>query len=227
MEKQEIEYELKKSYIKNVYIRIENGKVIISAPKRLEKEKIDQIVKEKAGWIQRKLEENRKKQRTEKRYIDGEKFKLLGKEYELDIAYHEKQRTTVKIQDNKLVVNLGKPYMQYDAAQNKNEIEKSMQSFYRKQAEQIIPKEIQRLSTLTGFAPAEVQVKKMKSAWGNCSSKKKIAINYQLIEHTPEAIEYVIIHELCHLKEMNHSNQFWSLVESYMPNYKEIRKELK
>ena len=67
----------------------------------------------------------------------------------------------------------------------------------------------------------------MKRAWGNCNTKKDIHLNTNLIKYSKQAIEYVCLHEICHLKYMNHSKVFWKMVESYMPNYKEIEKELR
>ena len=73
----------------------------------------------------------------------------------------------------------------------------------------------------------EYNIKKLKSVWGKCSSSKKITINQDLMMYSRHAIEYVVLHEFCHLKYMNHSKNFWSLVEKYMPDYKEAEKELK
>lgn len=92
---------------------------------------------------------------------------------------------------------------------------------------QIVEENVKELIKLTGFRPNRVRVKQIKYAWGSCSSRKNISINQNLICYSEEAIRYVILHELCHLKYMNHGDEFWSLVKSYMPNYKEVKKELK
>ena len=73
----------------------------------------------------------------------------------------------------------------------------------------------------------KITIKEIKYAWGSCSSKKNITINLELIKYSQKAIRYVILHELCHIKHMNHSKEFWKLVEKYMPEYKEIQKEFK
>ena len=71
------------------------------------------------------------------------------------------------------------------------------------------------------------EIKEIKYAWGSCSNKKNITINLELIKYSQKAIRYVILHELCHIKYMNHSKEFWELVEKYMPKYKEVQKEFK
>ena len=70
-------------------------------------------------------------------------------------------------------------------------------------------------------------IKKTKSIWGSCSSNRKITINQNLMMYSRKAIDYVVLHEICHLKYMNHSKKFWAMVEKYMPDYKEAEKELK
>jgi len=79
---------------------------------------------------------------------------------------------------------------------------------------------------LTGLYPNKVRIRNIKSAWGTCSSNKNITISLRLINKSDDAIEYVVLHEICHLKHMNHSKEFWDLVEKHMPEYKKIRKEL-
>lgn len=79
----------------------------------------------------------------------------------------------------------------------------------------------------TGLKPIEVKLVNFKKSWGNCSNKKIIKLNVKLVMYSDDAIRYVCLHELCHLKYMNHSKAFWNLVENYMPDYKKIEKELK
>ena len=82
-------------------------------------------------------------------------------------------------------------------------------------------------SNKLGVHPNKVKLKDIKYAWGSCSSKKNISINLQLAKKDEMEIRYVVLHEICHLKYMNHSEDFWNLVERYMPNYKIYRKRLK
>ena len=94
-------------------------------------------------------------------------------------------------------------------------------------AKEEVQSAMEDLKVRTGLAPLECTIKNLKATWGICSSKEKISINQNLMAYSRHAIEYVCLHEICHLKHMNHSKQFWNMVEYYMPDYKEAKKELK
>ena len=167
MNNQEIsQYEIIYSKIKNVYIQIKDGKVLIKAPKRISKKELEKIIEEKSEWIEKSLEKEKKKQEKKPLYTQ-EQFK------------------------------------------------------------QIIETNAQELIKITGLIPNKIRIKDIKYAWGSCSSNKNITINHKLIVYSEMAIRYVILHELCHLKYMNHSKEFWNLVSKYCPNYKQLRKEMR
>lgn len=161
-----MEYKIVYSRIKNIYIQIKDGEVIVKAPRRVSKKEIDKIVKEKEAWIKKTLEKTEKKENKEKLYTD-EEFRVI--------------------------------------------VEKTANELIRE----------------TGLIPNKVRIRDIKYAWGSCSANKNITISYKLIRYSRQAIRYVILHELCHLKYMNHSKDFWNLVATYMPNYKEVKKEYK
>lgn len=161
-----MQYDLIRSNIKNVYIQIKDGKVIVKAPKRLSETQIDEIVRKKQDWIERNLQKSQKKQERKAKYT-------------------------------------------------------------REQFIQVVEENVKELMQITALRPKRVRVKEIKYAWGTCSSKQNITINQKLICYPKEVIRYVILHELAHLKYMNHGKEFWKLVETYMPDYKKIKKELK
>lgn len=162
----ELQYEVIRSNIKNLYIHIKDGKVIVRAPKRFSQTQIEEVVNKKQKWIEKNLQKSEKRQERKEQYTLDEFIEI--------------------IQEN-----------------------------------------VENLIELTGLRPNRVRVRKIKYAWGSCSSGKNITINEKLICYSQKAIRYVILHELCHLKYMNHSKEFWNLVESYMPEYNQIKKELK
>jgi|GEM_PF-634494 len=106
----------------------------------------------------------------------------------------------------------------------KNEIKKQLEKLYINIAQDEVEAAMLEVTELVGLRPKEYKIKKLKRAWGNCSSKKVIAINMEVAKHSREFIKYVVLHEVCHLKHMNHSKQFWGLVEKHMPDYKKIKK---
>ena len=163
-----MEYSVIRSNIKNIYIQIKEGKVIVKAPKRISEKYIEELVKKKEKWILKKLEEENNKE-------------------EEKIITHE------------------------DLTQLKN----------------IVSQSAQKYSKNIGEYPKKITIKDMNYAWGSCTGKRNIAINMKLANKRKEIIEYVVLHEICHLKYMNHSKKFWAMVEKYMPDYKEAEKELK
>lgn len=161
-----MEYKIVYSRIKNLYIHIKDGEIIVKAPRRVSKKEIDKIVKSKEEWINKTLEKTKIKIEKEKLYTD------------------EEFNTIVEETANELIRE-------------------------------------------TGLVPNKVRIRDIKYAWGSCSANKNVTISYKLIYYSKDAIKYVILHELCHIKYMNHSKDFWNLVANYMPNYKEIKKEFK
>ncbi len=97
----------------------------------------------------------------------------------------------------------------------------------RKQAKKILPKRLSELANLHGFKYNKVAIRNAKTRWGSCSYYNNINLNMHLIKLDNELIDYVILHELCHTIEKNHSKRFWDLLESHLPNSKELRKKLK
>jgi predicted metal-dependent hydrolase len=91
----------------------------------------------------------------------------------------------------------------------------------------VLVEQTQKISRQHGFRPGKIGVRRQTSRWGSCSGKGNISLNYKLLKYPQNIIDYVIIHELCHLTEMNHSKKFWDLVAKYVPDYQVLRKKLK
>lgn len=91
----------------------------------------------------------------------------------------------------------------------------------------VVKNSIEKYTKLLKEIPNKVRIKDIKYAWGSCSSNRNISINQKLAKKDEKVIEYIVLHEMCHLKYMNHSKDFWNLVETYMPEYKEYKKMLK
>ena len=94
-------------------------------------------------------------------------------------------------------------------------------------AMKVIPERVEYFSKLMGVTYGRITIRNQKTRWGSCSSKGNLNFNCLLMMTPPEVIDYVVVHELCHRKEMNHSKQFWSEVEKVLPDYKKAEKWLK
>lgn len=219
-----IAYTVSKARIKNFYITIENGEVVIKAPWYATTAQIQNVVEEKREWIMRKLEEYKTSPRKAKEYADGERFQILGESYYLNIYYKDINNAILNVENGKIVVILPLEYADED---NTEQIKKMLDKMYYMVAEREVEQAFEKIRKMVGLAPEEYRIRKVKSVWGSCSSNKKITINQNLAMYSRKALEYVVLHEICHLKYMNHSKKFWAMVEQYMPDYKEAEKELK
>lgn len=219
-----IEYEINKGKRKNIYLQIKNGKVIVKVPYYVTNKQIEEIVYKKSNWIKKSLEKYNQKNNELKKYQEGEIYKILGKEYILKINYEETNQIKVDITDCNIIINLPFTYKMEPNLSNK--IEKIINKMYMQIIQKQLDYTMKKVTNMVGLAPKKYRVRDMKSAWGSCSSTKNISIALKLVEHSPKAFEYVVLHEVCHLKYMNHSKQFWQMVEGYMPDYKKYKKEL-
>jgi len=145
----------------------------------------------------------------------------MGREYELHITF--------SAQD---YIILGEKTLETGFAKeiDANMIRWKLSRWYMNKARELIPSMVTaKLNEYRnyGFVPSAISIRKMKSRWGSCSSKGRITINSELIKLRPELINYVISHELCHLKHNNHGSEFYRLLENLVPDYKTLRKELR
>ena len=223
-ENKTIAYTVNKAKVKNFYITIQNGEVVIKAPWYVTSSQIQDVVESKRKWIMEKLEEYQNSPRKAKEYLDGEKFQILGEEYSLNIYYKDINNAILNVENGKIVIILPLRYAEED---NTDQIKKMIDKMYYMVAEREVEAAMEKTRKMVGLAPEEYRIKKTKSVWGSCSSNRKITINQNLMMYSRKAVEYVVLHEVCHLKYMNHSKKFWEMVERYMPDYKEAEKELK
>ena len=215
-----LEYELVRSKIKNMYILIRNGKVIVKAPNNISENRIKDFINSKEDWINKKLKEFEKKSFKEKSYVSGEVFKILGNDYILNIEYGDFEKASV---------NLDNGYINICVSENCEtaKIKELIEKMYYKVALMIVDKSVNMWKNILKIAPDVVVIKKLKTAWGKCNSKRKITINPDLMKYDQRVIDYVVLHEFCHLRYMNHSKDFWNMVGKFMPDYKDLKKELK
>ena len=215
-----LEYELVRSKIKNMYILIRNGKVIVKAPNNISENRIKDFINSKEDWINKKLKEFEKKSFKEKSYVSGEVFKVLGNDYTLNIEYGDFEKASV---------NLNNGYINICVSENCEtvKIKELIEKMYYKIALMIVDKSVNMWKNILKIAPDVVVIKKLKTAWGKCNSKGKITINPDLMKYDQRVIDYVVLHEFCHLRYMNHSKDFWNMVSKYMLDYKLLRNELK
>lgn len=208
----DIDCEVVYKNIKNSYIQIKDNRVIVKVPIKATRKYINELVSSKKDWIEKNLQQQKNKS------LNKNIIKVLGKAYTLQVI-ENKPRNKVYLKDN---------YIYFEVKENNNEvIQKLLDKFYKEIAKDEVYAAMEYVKSITGLSPKEIRIKKLKSAWGICSSKQYISINQNLMAYSRHAIEYVCLHEVCHLKHMNHSKEFWKMVEKYMPDYKTAKLELK
>lgn len=198
---------IKYKSIKHVYFRVDTeNNLVVSAPFSMKENEVKKIIIDKTDDIYDLYKKQKKKNEIAK------EFKYLGKTY--DVIFVE-GLTKVGFKENSV-------YAPNQSALDKFWEYECMKVFL---GEATICKECFSKSTLPEF---KVKTRKMKTRWGVCNTRKKeVTLNTELLKYSLEIIDYVIIHELCHFYEPNHSKNFWALVESACPKYKELREELK
>jgi predicted metal-dependent hydrolase len=220
----EIDYKIIYSRRRSISISISphNG-VVIRAPKGVSQEKIDRFVNEKSVWIKKHIDNYSGSIRINygKKYIDGEYHFYMGKEHVLKLT--RSSRSFVCVYDDTIEVGLP------DTSENKK-VKTLMDKWYREQAllhfRSILDNILLKYESYR-FEPSSLIIRSSKSRWGSCSSKGRILISSELIKLNQKFYEYIMIHELCHLKHPNHGKGFYLQLEELLPDYKEIRKELR
>ena len=204
---------------KTVSFRIKNQEVIISVPKFLSDNEINNLVEIKIKWIKNKLAlEKLNNVSIKRKYENGDIFLYLGSEYSLKIK--KSYRDNIYIKDKNLIVE----------AKNvlaTNNIKNNIKNWYITESKKYLTKTNSYYEILIGVKSDKLLFGQYKSKWGSCNSKKTISYDWRIIMAPFEVIHYLIIHELCHIKFPNHSIYFWKYVEKYMINYKIQKKWLK
>ena len=214
----EINCFIEKKKQKTISIRIrENEEISIVCPFRVAYDYLEKVIMDKKEWIEKTLIKI-KDAVEEKKVIEEsvrEKYMFLGKEYEGEFI-KERRAVDYEIEDNKVL-------FYSKLKENKSTVKK----WYKKCAEEILKKRTDYYSEIIGEKPCEVKLKTLNRSWGICSSNKNITFNWKLVMAPIDVIDYVVIHELCHLKHHNHSKDFWKEVIKYMPNFKEKKEWLR
>ena len=220
-------YEVHRKKVKNINLRIKsNMEIYISVPMNLHRDYIENFIRSKEGWIKsvlKKVEDVKEKQKGFE-YKTGEIHKFLGKEYNLTVK-------TGNFNGVNLANNGKNPNIiltvNENILENTDEKKKIMEKWYFENAKKLFPQFMEKWLKILDEHVEKVAIKPMKTRWGSCNYVKKyINLNTELIKRTPFEIEYVVLHELTHLKYPNQGKGFYNYVERYMPNYRIAEKML-
>ena len=220
-----IDFELLESSSRSQKILIKvyaDCRVVVSTPLNTDDKTIIEAVKQRSRWIYKQLREFREQSKfiTPRQYKSGESHFYLGKQYQLKVIHDDTKPQGVKLLRGKLEVNA------LDA--NLESIQSHLKEWYRSRAKVIFEIRLQRIleqALWVGDKP-EIRLVTMRTQWGNCSPSGVLTLNPHLVKAPTICIDYVILHELCHLAEHNHSDRFYQLLTQVMPDWETIKERL-
>ncbi|MES2500568.1 MAG: SprT family zinc-dependent metalloprotease [Pseudomonadota bacterium] len=214
-----ISYLLEHRQRRTVGLKITADGLVVHAPKRIFAFQLNQILQEKSGWILNKLQARDANKVDKVNWVDGEHLLYLGQDIQLIIVQNTSNKAPV-LEANKLTLVTPTP-------DNHTLIQRKVIQWYQKQAGLDFSRRLEILAARLNVAIPPLTLSNAKSRWGSCNSRGEVRLNWRLLQAPPHIINYVICHELAHLKQMNHSAKFWAVVEDLFPNYKLAEKELK
>jgi predicted metal-dependent hydrolase len=213
-----ISYLLEHRARRTVGLKITAEGLVVHAPKRIFAFQLNQILQDKSGWILNKLQHRAANQVEKIEWIDGEHLLYLGQDIQLKLVPNKTKK--IHFERNELVVHALEANIHAACRV-------SVLMWYKKQAAIDFSRRLEILAAKLGVATPPLTLSNAQSRWGSCNSRGEVRLSWRLLQAPPHIINYVICHELAHLKEMNHSAKFWAVVENLFPHYKAAEKELK
>ena len=204
--------------MKNIYLKVEkNADVVVSAPPRTPNYLIKKLIRDNIDEIKLRRNNILANGYTVKHYVTGEKHIIFGREFVLEVKLGNKN--VVKLSDDKIILVIK------DKDQDREQI---VTSYLRKVLYNKALEFINKYEKIMGVHAEQLRIKKMKTRWGTCNIEaKRIWINYELIKYPIDCLEHIVVHELTHLLETNHTPRFYALLGKYYPNFRENDKLIK
>lgn len=208
--------QVKYSNRKSISITINNmGEVFVKAPLGFQKEQLLKFINEKKDWILEKQNATKNICNKYSEVINYNKLMVFGVVYSV---FKSPKISNVCLFNDKILV---------PSDWHNNKIFKKFINFYKHLANNYIPNRVAEISNIVGLKPNSILITGSRGRWGACTSEGKIMISWRAALIDKALIDYIIVHELVHLKELNHSPKFWASVEQYFPKYRTAKKYLK
>ena len=196
---------------KSISLIIENnGDFIVRVPIKTPEADIYKFIVQKQNWIIKKRTEQLQNSFKPLKVVEGEQISILGTIYNISIKEH----CVVKVADKLICVP-------------KTSSKEKLVNYLKRWAQKYIQQELTPIANMLNLKYESLTINSAKTRWGSCSGSNKLHFTYKLMLCPISVVKYIIVHELCHIKEKNHSKKFWSLVKAYYPDYKLCEKWLK
>jgi len=186
--------------------------VLIQVPFHTTRADIDRFLDEKKQWLQQKIiQQQRNNEQMKRTFVPGERFPYRGELYTLKVAEREDPDNALSFTGQEFV-------LRRDALKG---VRVLLYLWYQKQARLHLEARVNHFSRLLGIFPGEIAVGNARRRWGSCSPDNRLIFAWRLIMAPSAVIDYVVVHELCHVKIRNHSRDYWRLVEEILPGYEQ------
>ena len=200
--------------------------VTVAVPKGTRRTLVAKKVHQKAEWIVRQQERLRRNGRqTAKTFVSGESYRYLGRQYQLKILRHSTVPSIphASMFRGRFVVPVAR---RWGAERRRSAVRAALAAWYREHADVQIQSAVDRFSARLGVAVVSVELREMKIRWGSGGTDGRLRFNWRIVMAPKRLLEYVVAHELCHVRYHDHSREFWRLLSRVMPDYEQRRQEL-
>lgn len=213
---------------KTLALQVKQGKVTVRAPVFLSEKQISVFVDEKSSWLKLKIKQQNLQTQVENTQFNHDDFIwVLGDKKRLQISFQQKPQIINLKDEIQVVLNNRSSALINDKRKQASKTKQQLELWFKEQATAYIDIRLVELSDHCQLFPTSYMIKKYKARWGSCNNRGKLSFNYLLMMTPTWVIDYVIVHELCHLKHLNHSTKFWQLVAKNCPNYLQAKAWLK
>ncbi len=216
----EISYTLKRSgHRRSIGLRIDDRGLTVNAPLRASERWLHRVLQDKADWVVRQLDNWQARKAPPINWAEGARIPFRGEEFLLTL--------TPKVRGAKAILQGEALHVPVGLDAEGVHIEKAVIQWYRDEALRVFRECVEYFAPTLQVSPQEIKLTAARTQWGSCTVGGVVRLNWQLVKMPLHLIDYVVVHELAHLREMNHSAAFWSVVESACPEYKACRAELR
>jgi len=201
---------------KTLTIKVAGGKVLVQAPAFASLREIAQFVDHKSHWIREKVAQQAEQlEALERHWRSGDSLPFLGAD--LCLRVEPATRNQVSLDGHLLLVRTrGRPTAESMASA----VQAQVQRWYKERAVKHFAERLAHWERLTGITASGHGIKTYRARWGSCNHRAELSFNWKLVMAPPAVIDYVVVHELCHIVHFNHSPQYWRLVECFQPDYR-------
>lgn len=218
-----IEYSVEFRERKSLEISVEAPNIVsVVAPLNTPEEIIEQKVKKKAQWIVQRLFlfKDMEFQKINRELVNGESFMYMGRNYSLQLIIDESiKEPTVKLYQGKFFITT--------PTKSQEPLRTSLEKWYREKTLEKVSEKVNYFQHFFKKKPNDIKVKEQQKRWASCTSKNELLFNWRCAMAPSHVIDYIVVHEMCHMYHMNHSQEFWDLLSSVMPDYKRRKEWLK